>query len=45
MNLETGGFYCHSPNCGVSGNNIVAYVCARYGLSVADAFWLLEDLA
>lgn len=45
MNLETGSFYCRSPNCGVSGGNLVAYVCAKYGLLVADAFRLLEDLA
>lgn len=45
MNLETGSFYCRSSNCGLSGNNVVAYVCAKYGLSVGDAFRLLEDLA
>lgn len=42
MNLESGGYKCLSSSCGVSGGNIVSFVCALHGLSRPEAYRFLE---
>ena len=37
VNLDSGGFKCHSSSCGVSGNGIVSFVSQLYDITLAEA--------
>jgi hypothetical protein len=45
MNLESGGYFCRSSNCGAKGGNMVTFVCALHGLTPRDAYRFLEARA
>lgn len=45
MNLETGGYFCRSANCGVRGSNLVSFVSNLYGVSHAQALLILKEHA
>lgn len=41
VNLESGGFKCMSSSCGVSGGNIVSFVCELHSLDRREAIEFL----
>jgi DNA primase len=43
MNMESGGYYCHSTACGVRGGDIVSFVRSLYDLNYTSAIAWLES--